>query len=150
MFNPEQIEKFKRLKTPFYYYDISLLQKTIDELKKEADKRNYQIHYAVKANANEGILQIINDNGFGADCVSGNEVSKSIEVGFDSNKIVFAGVGKSDEEIKTGLQHEIFCFNVESIQEIEVINSIAGSMNKVALIAIRVNPNINPKITSIG
>lgn len=145
MFNPEQIEKFKRLKTPFYYYDISLLQKTIDELKKEADKRNYQIHYAVKANANEGILQIINDNGFGADCVSGNEVSKSIEVGFDSNKIVFAGVGKSDEEIKTGLQHEIFCFNVESIQEIEVINSIAGSMNKTAPIALRINPNINPK-----
>ena len=145
MFNPEQIEKFKRLTTPFYYYDISLLQKTIDELKKEADKRNYQIHYAVKANANEGILQIINDNGFGADCVSGNEVSKSIEVGFDSNKIVFAGVGKSDEEIKTGLQHEIFCFNVESIQEIEVINSIAGSMNKTAPIALRINPNINPK-----
>ena len=145
MFNPEQIEKFKRLKTPFYYYDISLLQKTIDELKKEADKRNYQIHYAVKANANERILQIINDNGFGADCVSGNEVSKSIEVGFDSNKIVFAGVGKSDEEIKTGLQHEIFCFNVESIQEIEVINSIAGSMNKTAPIALRINPNINPK-----
>ncbi|MEJ2492749.1 MAG: diaminopimelate decarboxylase [Ignavibacteriaceae bacterium] len=145
MFNPEQIEKFKRLKTPFYYYDISLLQKTIDELKKEADKRNYQIHYAVKANANEGILQIINDNGFGADCVSGNEVSKSIEIGFDSNKIVFAGVGKSDEEIKTGLRHEIFCFNVESIQEIEVINSIAGSMNKTAPIALRINPNINPK-----
>ncbi|MEJ2505296.1 MAG: diaminopimelate decarboxylase [Ignavibacteriaceae bacterium] len=87
----------------------------------------------------------MNDNGFGADCVSGNEVSKSIEVGFDSNKIVFAGVGKSDEEIKTGLQHEIFCFNVESIQEIEVINSIAGSMNKTAPIALRINPNINPK-----
>lgn len=145
MFNPGQIEKFKRLKTPFYYYDLSLLQKTIDDLKKEADKRNYQIHYAVKANANKRILKIINNNGFGADCVSGNEVSRAIEVGFDSNKIVFAGVGKSDEEIKTGLQHQIFCFNVESIQEIAVINSIASSMNKTASIALRINPNINPK-----
>ena len=145
MFSIEQINKFKKLKTPFYYYDVSLLQKTTTELKKESDKRKYHIHYAVKANANDRILKIINKNGLGADCVSGNEVSKSNEIGFDPNKIVFAGVGKSDEEIKTGLQQNIFCFNVESSQEIEVINSIAGSMNKIASIAIRVNPNINPK-----
>ena len=145
MFSTEQINKFKKLRTPFYFYDINLLKKTISELKKEADQRDYHVHYAVKANANDRILKIINDNGLGADCVSGNEVVKSIEVGFKGNRIAFAGVGKSDEEIKTGIQNNIFSFNVESLQEIEVINSIAGSMNKTASIALRINPNINPK-----
>ena len=145
MFSTEQINKFKKLRTPFYFYDIDLLKKSISELKKEADQRNYHVHYAVKANANDRILKIINENGLGADCVSGNEVAKSIEVGFKGNKIAFAGVGKSDEEIKTGLQNNIFSFNVESLQEIEVINSIAGSMNKTASVALRINPNIDPK-----
>lgn len=145
MFSSTKIGKFQNFKTPFYYYDISLLEKTIVALKQEAGKRNYLVHYAMKANANEKILKIISKNGLGADCVSGNEISKAIEVGFPGSKIAFAGVGKSDEEIKTGLQNNIFSFNVESLQEIEIIDSIAGSMNKVAPVALRINPDIDPK-----
>jgi len=145
MFNKELIEKFKTLPTPFYYYDLSLLKETIRQLKAEADRMKYIIHYALKANSNERILNMIKENGFGADCVSGNEILKSIKVGFKSEDIVFAGVGKSDEEIKTALKNNIFCFNVESLQELEVIDSIASSMNKKANIALRINPNIDAK-----
>ena len=145
MFDKSILEKFANLTTPFYYYDISLLKKTLEELKQNASNQNYIIHYAVKANSNDKILKIIRDFGFGADCVSGNEVKKAVETGFDNNVIVFAGVGKSDKEIKTALGYNIFCFNVESLQELEVINSIASSMNKKANIALRINPNVNAK-----
>jgi diaminopimelate decarboxylase len=145
MFDNKTKEKFKRLQTPFYYYDIPLLIETLQNLKQITDKYGFIIHYAIKANANDKILKMIKEKGFGADCVSGNEILKAIETGFENKSIVFAGVGKSDLEIKTGLEHNIFCFNVESIQELEVINSIAGGMNKVADIALRINPNVNAK-----
>lgn len=145
MFSKELINKFKTLPTPFYYYDASLLNETIKLLKDEANKRNYIVHYAIKANSNDKILNIIKNNGFGADCVSGNEILKSIKVGFKNEDIVFAGVGKSDEEIKIALENNIFCFNVESLQELEVIDSFASSMNKKANIALRINPNIDAK-----
>ena len=143
MFNKDLIKKFSSLNTPFYYYDIDLLKKTLEDLTKESSKRNYKVHYALKANSNDRILKNICEYGLGADCVSGNEVSKAVECGFKDDEIVFAGVGKSDNEIKIALKQNIFCFNVESSQELDVINSIATSVNKVAKIAFRINPNID-------
>jgi diaminopimelate decarboxylase len=134
---------FKKLETPFYWYDMQLLHQTLNVLKKEADKHGYHIHYAVKANANQKILNEIQKYGFGADCVSGNEVLRAIESGFSSKKIVFAGVGKTDKEITIGLNNNVFAFNVESIQEMEIINQIAIDKKKVAQIALRLNPNVD-------
>jgi diaminopimelate decarboxylase len=145
MFSKELINKFKDLPTPFYYYDISLLQETLNIINEESGRYNYKVHYAIKANANDKILKIIKKNGLGADCVSGNEVKKSIEVGFSPADIVFAGVGKSDNEINYALDQNIFCFNCESIQEIEVINRLAKTKKKTAHIALRINPNIDAK-----
>jgi len=142
-FSKEQIEKFKSLETPFYYYDLDLLRRSLELLTKDSSKRNYKIHYALKANSNDRILKIISSSGLGADCVSGNEITKAIETGFKNDEIVFAGVGKSDKEIKTALKNNISCFNVESIQELEVINSISSAINKIAQIAIRINPNVD-------
>jgi len=143
MFNTDQIEKFKTFSTPFYYYDLDLLKKTLETLKASCDKYGFMVHYAVKANANKKILSIISSYGFGADCVSGNEVKRAVECGFDAQKIVFAGVGKSDKEILSALKLGIFCFNSESLQELEVINSLAEKENKIAQVALRLNPGID-------
>jgi diaminopimelate decarboxylase len=145
MFNEKLVNRFKELKTPFYFYDISLLKNTLEAVKDEADKYGFIVHYAVKANANKKILKLINDFGFGSDCVSGNEILRSLETGFPAEKIVFAGVGKSDDEIKIGLDNNIFCFNCESIQEMEVINELALKKKMKANVALRINPNIDPK-----
>jgi diaminopimelate decarboxylase len=143
MFSKEIIPKINEFETPFYYYDLDLFKKTLEVLTKESSARNYKIHYALKANSNDRILKIISEHGLGADCVSGNEIAKAVSTGFKNNEIVFAGVGKSDKEIKTALRNNIACFNVESIQELEVIDSIASSLNKIAPIAIRINPNVD-------
>jgi len=137
------IKKFDNLKTPFYLYDAELLRKTLESAKREADKYGYMIHYAIKANANPKILKIISSYGFGADCVSGNEILAALESGFDRKKIVFAGVGKTDVEINIALDNDIFCFNVESMPELEAINRLAEDKNKIATIALRVNPNVD-------
>lgn len=137
------IDKFKSLETPFYYYDMGLLSQTLSNIQSESVKYGYHVHYAVKANANHKILQFINSKGLGADCVSGNEVKACIEAGFPSNKIVFAGVGKTDKEINYALDQNIFCFNVESKQELEIINELAAAKVKKANVAIRVNPNVD-------
>ncbi len=130
-------------RTPYYQYDLDLLEQTLDQVRVHADLYGYHLHYALKANSNDEILKLIKAYGLGADCVSGNEIEKAVITGFDSDKIVFAGVGKSDQEINTALAHDIFCFNCESIQELEVINELAARQNKVARIALRINPNIN-------
>jgi diaminopimelate decarboxylase len=143
MFSKEILAKFNELHTPFYYYGLDLLKKTLEELDKESSKLNYKIHYALKANSNDRILKLISDSGLGADCVSGNEITKAVSTGFKNSEIVFAGVGKSDKEIRTALENNIACFNVESIQELEVISSIAFAQNKIAPIAIRINPNVD-------
>ncbi len=137
------IDKFREIRTPFYYYDTNLLRKTLKEINREAGKHEgFVVHYAVKANANPKILSIICQNSLGADCVSGGEIEAAANAGFPSGKIVYAGVGKSDWEIKLGLEKNIFCFNVESIAELEVINEIACQMNKTASVAFRINPNV--------
>lgn len=139
----EHLNEFQRYKTPFFWYDIDLLEQTLQTIKNESDKYGYHVHYAVKANANQPILRKIKEFGFGADCVSGNEVLASVEAGFDNKQIVFAGVGKSDDEINIGLDNDIFCFNVESIPEMEVINELAAKKGKIAQVALRINPNVN-------
>ena len=137
------INKFRELETPFYYYDAKVLRDTLDVIRKEAGKyENYHVHYAVKANANPKVLSIIRESGLGADCVSGGEVRAAIKAGFPSNKIVYAGVGKTDKEINYSLDHDIFCFNVESDPELEVINELAEAKGKVAQVAFRINPNV--------
>ena len=137
------IETFNSLVTPFYYYDTNILEDTLQALIKEADKYNYHIHYAIKANANPRILSIISKYGLGADCVSGGEIHAALNAGFPSDKIVFAGVGKDDWEINLGLDNDIFCFNVESIPELEVINDLAKNKGKCAQIALRINPEVD-------
>ena len=137
------ISKFRELETPFYYYDTQLLRDTLTCVNNEAKKyEKYIVHYAVKANANPKLLSIIRENGLGADCVSGGEIRAAIQAGFPSSKIVYAGVGKADWEINLGLEHNIFCFNVESVPELEVINELAGTKEKVASVALRINPNV--------
>lgn len=137
------IEKFRELQTPFYAYDKELLQKTLDAINAESKKYGYHVHYAVKANANPTILQMICSANLGADCVSGGEVRAAIEAGFPSDKIVFAGVGKADWEIELALDNDIFCFNVESEPELENINDLASQKNKIAHVALRINPNVD-------
>lgn len=130
------------LRTPAYVYDVELLNTTIKKAKQEANKHGYHIHYAFKANTEATIIDTMREAHFGADCVSGNEVEFALNSGFNPESIVFAGVGKTDEEIRYALEQNIFCFNCESIEEIEVINEIATEMGKIARIALRLNPNI--------
>ena len=137
------VGRFAELRTPFYYYDMELLRQTLDTINREAGAHEgFVVHYAVKANANPTILSTIRQAGLGADCVSGGEIEASIRAGFHSRKIVFAGVGKSDWEINLGLDHDIFCFNVESIPELETINTLAQAKGKTARVAFRLNPNV--------
>lgn len=143
MFSDKDIAHFSKLETPFYYYDLNLLEQTLNACNDAAKVHHFHVHYAMKANFNETVLRKIKAIGFGADCVSGNEVKKAIEIGFEKNKIVFAGVGKSDKEIIDALESDIFCFNVESLQELEVINELASARKKIAKIAIRINPNVD-------
>lgn len=137
------VEKFRTVKTPFYYYDTELLRKTLNTIKEEMGKHdNYHLHYAVKANANSKVLRIISAAGFGADCVSGGEIKSCIEAGFPAGRIVFAGVGKSDWEINLGIDAGIAYFNVESIPELEIINELAEAKGKIARVSFRINPNV--------
>jgi len=137
------IEKFAQLRTPFYYYDMELLRRTLHAITSEvARHEGFVVHYAVKANANPKVLRAIRQAGLGADCVSGGEIEASIKAGFPPSKIVFAGVGKSDWEINLGLDNDIFCFNVESVPELEVINQLAAEKGVVARVAFRLNPNV--------
>ena len=136
-------EKFQEIETPFYYYDTQLLRETLQAIRQEVSKHDgYLVHYAIKANANPKVLNIIAQAGFGADCVSGGEIRAALAVGIPPSKIVYAGVGKADWEIQLGLNKNIFCFNVESLAELEVINELAGQMGKTARVAFRINPDV--------
>ena len=143
LIDQENILRFKEVHTPFYFYNTALLKETLQKIKKEISAhKNYIVHYAIKANANPKLLRLIAQAGFGADCVSGGEIERALDTGFPASKIVFAGVGKSDWEINLGLDNDIFCFNVESEPELEVINELAKAKGKIASVAFRINPNI--------
>ena len=138
------IDKFSSLRTPFYYYDTKVLRDTLSTICAEAGRYgNYSVHYAIKANANPEVLRLIAASGVGADCVSGGEIKAALEAGFPARKIVFAGVGKADWEIEYALDNKIFCFNVESAEELAVIEELARKKETVASIALRLNPNID-------
>jgi diaminopimelate decarboxylase len=137
------VDKFNSVTTPFYYYDTELLRNTLSEIRRETSKYDgFCVHYAIKANANPKVLGIIRQAGLGVDCVSGWEIQTALNAGFPAKKIVYAGVGKSDWEIQLGIDKGIFCFNVESAAELEVINDIAQKSNKVARVAFRINPDV--------
>ncbi len=140
----QYLPAFASLKTPFYFYDIDLLKQTITTCKKEMDRYGFTAHYAIKANNNERILSLLRDAGFGADCVSGNEVLWAVKNGFSPKKIVYSGVGKTDEEINHAIIHNIFCINCESVQEMEVVNALAAAAGKQVDISVRLNPDIDP------
>jgi len=142
MINKKTIDKFRDLPTPFYFYDLDVLHSTCQTVKDASVKTGFKVHYAVKANANPRLLRIISSYGFGADCVSFNEIECAVSSGFKSSEIVFAGVGKTDKDIEAALKTGILCFNSESIAEIEVIDSIAEKLQLVAPIALRINPYI--------
>ena len=142
MFSIKQAERFNKIETPFYYYNTELLKNTLAEIIKHAPS-SYHIHYALKANAHPTLLGFIKGAGLGADCVSGNEIKRAVECGFDAAKIVFAGVGKSDKEINYALEQGISCFNVESLHELQIINELAENKNTIARIALRINPNVD-------
>lgn len=137
------IEKFSQMETPFYYYDTELLRETLRTINQEAGKHEgFVVHYAIKANANPKVLNVICQAGLGADCVSGGEIQASLNAGFPASRIVYAGVGKSDWEINLGLDKNIFCFNVESVAELEVINELATKRDRIAPICFRINPDV--------
>ncbi|MDR0754228.1 MAG: diaminopimelate decarboxylase, partial [Prevotellaceae bacterium] len=143
MLNKTTVEKFRKIQTPFYFYDTELLKQTAQAVMTEAEKFGYAVHYALKANSNHKILKILSAAGFGADCVSANEIVRAVECGFNPNQIAYAGVGKTDREINTALDLEIFTFNCESLPEMENINHLAAQKGKTADIAIRINPNVD-------
>ncbi len=136
------LKAFSAFETPFYYYDTNVLRQTLETLTQVASANKVEVHYALKANANQRVLSIIRGYGLGADCVSGGEIKAAVKAGFPASKIVFAGVGKADWEINLALDYNIFCFNVESIPELEVINELAAAKGKVAQVALRINPNV--------
>lgn len=143
--NKPVLSNIENIKTPFYYYDMNLLNSTLKTVSDESSKHGFKVHYAVKANFDTRILTEIKQWGIGADCVSGGEVRKAIETGFSGEDIVFAGVGKSDDEINYALDQNIFSFNCESRDELEVINSLAAAKGVKARIALRINPDVDPK-----
>jgi len=136
------LKAFSSIETPFYYYDTTVLRQTLETLTQVAAANKVEVHYALKANANHRVLTIIRGYGLGADCVSGGEIKAAIEAGFPASKIAFAGVGKADWEINLALDYNIFCFNVESIPELQVINEFAAAKGKIAQVALRINPNV--------
>jgi len=131
------------IQTPFYYYDLQLLENTVDEMNNSFSNPNFKIHYAIKANSETRILNIVKNKGLGADCVSGNELKKALEVGFDAKNIVLAGIGKTDQELELAIANNIFSINCESIEELEVVNEIASRYDTVVDIALRINPNVD-------
>ena len=137
------LDTLRGLNTPCYLYDLSLLRDTLAVIRKEIEGYPFVAHYAVKANANPVILEEIRKAGLGVDLVSGNEIKAALDAGFSPGQMAFAGVGKADWEIETALDNDIFCFNVESEEELVVINDMAAAKGKVASVALRVNPDID-------
>ena len=131
------------LKTPLYYYDRSLLDATLEEINRCIEGTPIKVHYAIKANYNPKILKVIADAGLGVDCVSGREITASLKAGFTPEKICYAGVGKTDRELILGMKEQISYFNSESLEELEVLESLAKEYGYKPNVCLRVNPNID-------
>lgn len=139
------IEKLKEHETPFYLYDIGLLRKTLESASTLANKHGFKLHYAIKANYDAKILKTIKEFGLGIDCCSWNEIKCALDAGFAPSGIVYAGVGKKDSELRNAINAGIYSINCESLQELEVIEGIAAEEGKKVRIALRVNPDVDPK-----
>ncbi len=138
-------ELAKEVGAPFYLYSKKAIEDKIKSYKDAFKDYSALICYAAKSNSNLTLLKIFQKNGFGLDTVSGGEIYKGVLAGFEPSKIVYAGVGKTDREIMYGIDKGILSFNIESEQEIDVIDYLAGELGKKANISIRVNPDVNPK-----
>ena len=145
MLSNQNIEKLASYRTPFYFYDVELLHRTLKSAVEQSARYGYHIHYALKANFDDRLLAIIRSYGLGVDCVSGNEVRKAVESGFDPRKVVYAGVGKNDDEIRYSIEQNILTFNCESRQELQVIDQIAAEMGRTVDVALRINPDVDPR-----
>ena len=145
MLSRQVAAKLHAYETPFYLYDMALLRQTLESVVYESKRYGYHLHYAIKANYDDRILQVIREYGLGIDCASGNELKKAIEAGFDPKKIVYAGVGKKDKELKYAIEQEILAINVESLEELFLLDKLSGEAGKVTEVALRVNPDIDPK-----
>ena len=129
--------------TPCYIYSRATLERHWHAFDRAFGDHPHLICYAVKANSNLAVLNLLAQLGSGFDIVSGGELARVIAAGGDAKKVVFSGVGKTEEEMRYALGQDILCFNVESEPELERLNQVAGSMGKVARISIRINPDID-------
>ena len=145
MLSRQIASKLADFETPFYLYDIDLLRRTLESLAYESKKYGYKVHYAIKANYDDHILGVIREYGLGIDCASGNEVRKALELGFDPKGIVYAGVGKRDKELRYAIEQDILAINCESIEELHLINRFSGECGRRTDVALRINPDIDPK-----
>lgn len=143
MLTIRNFERIKEMRTPIWYYDMELFRRTIDEAVRAAEAYHINVHYSIKANYQKPLLEYIRSKGIGVDCVSGEEVSYAVEAGFEPSGIVFAGVGKTDEEIEIALKCGIGSFNCESLEELKILDEIAGAMGKVANVSVRINPDVD-------
>ena len=134
-----------RFGTPCYVYSRATLEKSLNEFQKELDGIDALVCYAVKANSNLAVLNVFSRRGAGFDIVSIGELKRALAAGGDPKKIVFSGVGKTEEEMRFALETGILCFNVESAPELERLNSVAERVGKKAPISLRVNPNVDAK-----
>ena len=145
MLSRQVAAKLRAYETPFYLYDMALLHQTLESVVYESKRYGYHLHYAIKANYDDRILATIREYGLGIDCASGNELKKAIESGFDPKKIVYAGVGKKDKELKYAIEQNILAINVESLEELFLLDRLSGEAGKVTEVALRINPDIDPK-----
>ena len=145
MLSRQIASKLRGYETPFYLYDMALLRQTLESVVYESKKYGYTVHYAIKANYDDHLLAVIREYGLGIDCASGNELRKAVEAGFDPKGIVYAGVGKRDKELKYAIEQNILAINCESIQELELVDALSAEAGKVTDIALRINPDIDPK-----
>ena len=137
--------RLREFETPFYLYDIALLRQTLESVVSESKKYDYKVHYAIKANYDDHLLAVIREYGLGIDCASGNELRKAVEAGFDPRGIVYAGVGKRDKELRYAIEQGIMAINCESIEELELVDLLAAEAGRVTDVALRINPDIDPK-----
>ena len=145
MLSRQIASKLRGYETPFYLYDMALLRQTLESVVYESKRYGYHLHYAIKANYDDRLLSVIREYGLGIDCASGNELRKAIESGFDPKTIVYAGVGKRDKELRYAIEQEILAINVESLEELYLLDRLSGEMGKVTEVALRINPDIDPK-----
>lgn len=131
--------------TPFYVYSKKSMVDRYRDFEKAFEDIPHQTHYAVKSNSNINIIKLFYSLGAGLDVNSAGELYRALKAGANPDKILFTGVGKTDEEILMGLKHNIFLFKIESLQELELVNALARKEGKIANIAIRINPDVNPK-----